>query len=366
MTEIVVLVFAIILAILGFCFGIYALWHFGHRAKLDEQWRSMIYQQLEYIRSQNEDRAGQTQVALGDIKSSSAESALMLLDTLSDKFHMLSSSLSSSQNNAHKILQQSLKNIDDGFKSVGEKVASLEHLGDMRASIDAFSKIFSSQKLRGQFGEFELDRVLSVGFGGAGRFYELQHRLENGRIADCVLRLSENEMVCIDAKFPLENYRRMVDASDESEIQKAAKDFEKDVKKHIADISSKYILPPSTLEYAIMFVPAQAVFLNICENDGLLEYALDRGVFIASSTTLLALTYSLKLLARDANLAKHAKELKLELAALSKDFSEYESSRQSLSKALKKVLGEVLALESKAQIILSRFQNIQNKQDDGA
>ncbi|BCX79575.1 DNA recombination protein RmuC [Campylobacter sp. 19-13652] len=315
--------------------------------------------QLELLRSLSEARAGQTERALGEIKASSAESALALSDTLIDRFYLLNSSLSKSQQNTQQLLQDSLKNIDDGFKAVREKVASIEHLGDLRDSIDEFSRIFSSQKLRGNFGEFELERVLSVGFGAASNLYELQHRLDNGRIADCVLKLAHDEIVCIDAKFPLENYRRMVDADDEATLKSATKEFEKDVKKHILDISSRYIMPPQTLEYAVMFVPAQAVFLRISESAGLLEYALERGVFIASASTLMPLIYSLKLLVRDVSLAKHANEVKAEISKLAQDFSEYESARVSLAKALKKAINDLSVLDARSQVLLTRFRAIE-------
>lgn len=315
--------------------------------------------QLELLRSLSEARAGQTERALGEIKASSAEAALALSDTLIDRFYLLNSSLSKSQQNTQQVLQESLKNIDDGFKAVREKVASIEHLRDLRDSINEFSRIFSSQKLRGNFGEFELERVLSVGFGAASNLYELQYRLENGRIADCALRLAHNEIVCIDAKFPLENYRRMVDAADEVSLKSAVKDFEKDVKKHITDISVRYILPPQTLEYAVMFVPAQAVFLCISESAGLLEYALERGVFIASASTLMPLIYSLKLLVKDVSLAKHANEVKAEISKLAQDFSEYESARASLAKALKKAISDLSVLDARSQALLTRFRAIE-------
>lgn len=315
--------------------------------------------QLEAMRLASESRAGQTERALGEIKASSAESALALSDTLIDRFYMLNSSLSKSQQSTQELLQNSLKNIDEGFKIVREKVAGIEHLGEMRESIDEFSKIFSSQKLRGNFGEFELERVLSVGFGASSGLYELQHRLSNSRIADCALKLADGEIVCIDAKFPLENYKRMIDANDEASIKALAKEFEKDVKKHIADISSRYILPPETLEYAVMFVPAQALFLSITENFGLLEYALERGVFIASAGTLMPLIYSLKLLTKDANLAKHANEVKAELARLAAEFSEYESARAGLAKALKKAISELNSLDIRSQALLARFSALE-------
>lgn len=376
MIEILMWVFAAA-TVLIFLFLIYFAFNIKRRDTAIEQWQNAISAQieairvagesrggqLELLRSISEARAGQTERALGEIKASSAEAALALSDTLIDRFYLLNSSLSKSQQSTQQTLQDSLKNIDEGFKTVREKVASIEHLGDLKDSLDEFSRIFSSQKLRGNFGEFELERVLSVGFGAASNLYELQYRLENGRIADCALKLAHEQTVCIDAKFPLENYRRMVDACDDNALKLATKEFEKDVKKHISDIASRYILPPQTLEYAVMFVPAQAVFLRISESSGLLEYALERGVFIASASTLMPLIYSFKLLVKDVSLAKHANEVKAEIAKLSQDFSEYESARASLAKALKKAISDLSVLDARSQTLLTRFRAIGGIED---
>ena len=122
------------------------------------------------------------------------------------------------------------------------------------------------------------------------KIYKLQYTFETGVIADCVLFAPEPlGMVAIDSKFPLDNYRLMIDKkAGIVERQNAEKNFKSDVKKHIDAIASKYIIKGVTSNQAIMFLPAEAIFaeLNAYHPD-IIDYAYKKRVWLASPTTLM-------------------------------------------------------------------------------
>lgn len=281
------------------------------------------------------------------------EQALNLQDSFIDRFYMLNTSLNSSLSKTNELLLGSLKNIDDGFKVVGQKVASIEHLGELKQSVEQLGRIFSSQKLRGKYGEIELERILELSYAAPGAHYALQKQLGNGKIADCVLYMSAG-WLCIDSKFPLENFWRLSEAQDDKAALSYEKEFEKDIKKHITDIATRYILPPQTMPYAIAFIPAEAVYVRACSL-GLLEFGLERKIFLASPSTLLALCYSFCLLKKDEAIARDAIKLRGELAGLSKYISELDQSRSSLRRHLQNASTQLSLLDAKVQSLAERL-----------
>ena len=126
--------------------------------------------------------------------------------------------------------------------------------------------ILTDKKTRGIFGEVNLEHIMANVFGANNKkIYQIQYPFDNNTIADCVLFAPEPlGTVAIDSKFPLENYQAMVNRSNTASVRaNAEKLFKADVKKHIDDISNKYIIPGVTSDQAIMFLPAEAIFAEI-------------------------------------------------------------------------------------------------------
>ncbi len=148
---------------------------------------------------------------------------------------------------------------------------------ELSKSIKDLHEAFKAPKLRGGFGERALvdlvSRVLPV------QSYEAQHKFSSGDIVDLLI-VTSNGSIPIDAKFPLENYNKLVKAPDDESVRKL---FSSDVKKHIKDIAKKYILPnEGTLEFALMYVPSDAVMYEILISEELSEAAESHHVFILS------------------------------------------------------------------------------------
>ena len=177
-------------------------------------------------------------------------------------------------------LDQNFEKTNKTFANVLERLSKIDEaqkkIDSLSNDIVSLQGILTDKKSRGIFGEVNLNHILSSVFGDKNdSIYKLQYSFDNGTIADAVLFAPEPlGVVAIDSKFPLENYRIMVDKKfSASDRQNAEKLFKTDVKKHIDAISNKYIIPSVTSNQAIMFLPAEAIFaeLNAYHSD-IIEY----------------------------------------------------------------------------------------------
>ncbi|MFZ1059558.1 MAG: DNA recombination protein RmuC, partial [Candidatus Rokuibacteriota bacterium] len=184
--------------------------------------------------------------------------------------------------------------LDEGFKKTNETFANvmarLATIDEAQKKIDGLTtnvvtlqELLGDKRSRGAFGEVQLEALVrNILPPGA---YEFQATISNKSRADCLLTLPEpTGKVAVDSKFPLENYNRMFDSTTtEAERIAAKRSFKADVKKHIEDIASKYIIEHETSDGAVMFVPAEAVFAEIhAYHDDLVDYAMRRRVWIVS------------------------------------------------------------------------------------
>ena len=165
------------------------------------------------------------------------------------------------------------ENFEKSNKTFANVLERLSRIDEAQKKIDSLSteivslqSVLTDKKTRGIYGEVNLNYILTSVFGEKNnRLYEIQYKLSNGFIADSVIHAPEPlGNVCIDSKFPLENYERMTNKSlSKEEREMATKMFKIDVKKHLEAISSKYIIPGETSNQAIMFLPAEAIFAEL-------------------------------------------------------------------------------------------------------
>ncbi|NLK64571.1 MAG: DNA recombination protein RmuC, partial [Tissierellia bacterium] len=167
-------------------------------------------------------------------------------------------------------------------------------------------------------------------------------------------------MLCIDSKFPLENYQRMIDVNNsEAERKQYSKDFKTNVKMHINDISSKYIIQGQTSDQAIMFIPAEAIFAEInAYHQDLLDYASEKKVWITSPTTLMSVLSTVQVVLRNIEREKYAGIIHEELNKLGKEFKLYKDRWESLAKNIKRVSEDVDKINITSNKIERKFDRI--------
>ncbi len=270
-------------------------------------------------------------------------------------------------------LDENFTRTNKTFTSVLERLSKIDEaqkkIENLSGDIVSLQSILTDKKSRGIFGEVNLKHILVSVFGEKNdKIYRLQYTLPNTTIADAVVFTPEPlGTVAIDSKFPLENYRLMVDKSlSQSERSMYEKAFKADVKKHIDAISSKYIIPGITSNQAIMFLPAEAIFaeINAYHND-LIEYAYKRNVWITSPTTLISSLTTIQVLLKNMERDKYAKVVHDELTKLGIEFSRYKERWDKLARSIETVNKDVDALNITSDKITKKFESISDvKLDD--
>ena len=216
--------------------------------------------------------------------------------------------------------------------------------------------------------EVNLEYILNNAFGpSSSGIYSIQHKMSNGYIADSLLYApAPLGTIAIDSKFPLENYQRMVDKNRSKEERIIyEKSFVNDVKKHINDISSKYIVPGETSDEAIMFLPAEAIFAEInAYHPELINYAYNKKVWITGPTTLISTLSIISMILKNMERDKYAKVIHEELDKLGIEFNRYKERWDKLSRSVKTVNQSLDELHTTTEKITRRFQSIKNVEID--
>jgi DNA recombination protein RmuC len=273
------------------------------------------------------------------------------------------------QNQVDAKLNKSLKETTETFQSVLTRLTKIDQaqkrIDDLSTNIGSLQDILNDKKARGAFGEVQLVNIFKSVFGVNEHLYKTQHTLSNFTKVDLMLFAPEPMgNVAIDSKFPFENYRRMLDAAP-GEVAVYEKQFKTDVKKHIDDIANKYIIANETADYAIMFLPAEAVFAQInAYHSDIIEYGYKRNVWLTSPTTLMALLTTLQVVLKNIERDKYARVIREELQRLSLEFTRYQSRWQALAKHIEQVSNDVRAVNITSDKIISRFSQIESVEFD--
>lgn len=269
-------------------------------------------------------------------------------------------------------LDENFDKTNKTFYSVLERLSKIDEaqkkIESLSGDIVSLQSILTDKKSRGTFGEVNLNNILISIFGeNNSKIYELQHKFDNGYIADAVM-YAPNPLgtVVIDSKFPLENYERMIDKNiSKTEREIYEKKFKIDVKKHIDDIKDKYIIEGVTSNQAFMFIPAEAVFaeLNAYHRD-IIEYAYKNRVWITSPTTLMSMLTVVQTVIKNMERDKYAVIIQKELSALSVEFSRYKERWDTLSRSIDKVSKDVKEVNITTEKITSKFDSINRVEID--
>jgi len=236
-------------------------------------------------------------------------------------------------------LDNAAKVVQEVSKSLGGLNEATKKVFDVGKDIASLQEILRSPKLRGGLGELFLGDLLGQIFPPA--HYTLQYRFKSGEAVDAVIRIGQS-LVPVDAKFPLENFRRVVETASEEERKAAKRKFIADVKKHVDAISGKYILPDEgTFDFALMYIPAENVYYELIIKDeavdtdkALLNYAFTKRVIPVSPNSFYAYLQTILLGLKGLHIEEQAQEILKNLARLSGDFRKFQEEFELVGKHL--------------------------------
>lgn len=269
------------------------------------------------------------------------------------------------------------KRLADGFEKTNETFtdvikrlalidAAQKKITELSSNVVSLQEILNDKRSRGTFGEVQLSSLIHNMI--PEQHFSFQHMLSNHKRPDCMLFLPEpTGNIAIDAKFPLENFRLLIDSSiHESDRQQAIKQFKIDIRKHIQDIAEKYIINGETADGAVMFIPAEAVFAEIhAHHSDLVEAAHKAKVWLVSPTTMMAILTTARAVLKDAATRKQVHEIQKHLRLLADDFDRFQMRMDNLAKRIAQAHTDIEQVHISSRKITQRFNQIERAEFDG-
>lgn len=263
----------------------------------------------------------------GRLDGVSGELSRTLSESLQKTTQALSGSIGS-------VREETRARIDEKFVQITERLGDLKATNDriveFSRSLDELQRMLQSPKLRGDFGEFALEQMLANLL--PAECYECQASFAGVRV-DALIHTPHGDL-CVDSKFPLDNFRRALDAVDATMREGALKVFSADVKSRIDEIAERYVAPPLTLDMALMFVPAETVYYELLTRPDILQYGRDRRVVPVSPNTMYAYLQALAVGFRGLKIHQEARRVEQMLAELRDRFDRFYEHFQKIGRHL--------------------------------
>lgn len=314
-----------------------------------------LTRRLGEISSQNELRIDALKMKIdGDLKymlENNRESLEKIRRTVDEK---LSGTLESKLSDSYKIIDARLAEV---YKGLGEVNSLAVSVGDIK-------KIFTNVKLRGTWGEVQLGALLSQMLA-PGQF-EASVKLtgEDNSLVDFAVRLpSADDKITylpIDSKFPVEEYTRLMEADTKEKEAEAAKNLERAVKKQADSISQKYIKPPKTCDFAIMYLPLEGLYAEVIKMTGLEGYLRSRRIIACGPTNLSALLSTLQTGFKTVAIEKRSGELWELLSAFKNEFEKFKEVLEKTQKKLREAQDIVDMAGRRTRTITKKLRDVED------
>jgi len=273
------------------------------------------------------------------------QSIMLLQQQIGELTNQLHGKIDESSRHSDKMLQDQFIETSKISKDMIEKLLKLEETNkqvvDFTDQLSNLEKILTNSKARGNLGEASLELIL--GNILPPQNYETQFQFKSGEVVDAVIKIKE-KLLPIDAKFSLENYRRVLNEEDKDKRVEFEKEFKKDLKKRI-DETSKYIKPEeNTLEFAFMFIPAEGIYYDLLINKvgsvkvntrNLIDYAFnEKKIIIVSPTTFAAYLQTVLQGLRALQIEESAKEIRKNVEKLNNHLASYKLHHERIGNQL--------------------------------
>ena len=306
----VFLVLGLVLAVL--IWWISTLRKSGQSNGLAEQEMSLLVKQLQALSDGQERLSG----GLHHVSEANAKTQTNMLALMEQRLAQVQQQLSENMHGSARRTAQSLGDLQQRLATIDK---AQENITKLSGDVLSLQDILSNKQTRGAFGEIQLHDIVIKALPQDS--FTMQATLSNGRRADCIIHLPNPPgPIAIDSKFPLEAYEAMRRASAEADLAEAARHFRTALRKHIKDISEKYIIEGETADGALMFLPSEAVYAEIHANfPDLVRESFAARVWIVSPTTCMATLNTMRAILKDARMRAQAGSIRRELGLLYQD-----------------------------------------------
>ena len=335
-------------------------------ALVEKSVESIMNKQMTNFVKELNDNNEKSSKNIGDFQLKTQEFLTQRIDALNkrldEKIQALDKKVDEKLEKGFQGTSESMAQVRERLKAIDEAQKQMEGLGKEVVSL---KNVLEGNQTRGQYGEYQLSMVLNSVFGDTYGCYEEQYTMKKVKDgddvrADAVVFMPEpNKMICIDSKFPFQQYKRLFEAETEEEKDALKKEFASDVKKHITVIKEKYIVENKTAPEALMFIPNDGVFAFIHHDlPEVVDYAREKRVILTSPSTLPPMLVTLNMIKIDSERAKNAKEISKQLAKLGKDFEMFGREWDTFSKQLETASKSREKLDNRVNKITGKFDSI--------
>lgn len=236
----------------------------------------------------------------------------------------------------NQTLQENTRSLNQRLDAAARVIAGVQkgvgEMSEIGRNMRDLSEFLRSPKLRGNVGEQVLKEILSQML--PRQSFSLQYSFRSGVTVDAAIKTGQG-IIPVDAKFPMENFRKMASSQTEAEKKSAEKEFVRDVKTHIDAISSKYILDDEgTYPFALMYLPSEAVYYEVVNNPTLFEYGAKKSVMPVSPTTFYAYIKAILMSLEGQKIEARAREILAAIRAIQKDYTKVEDNLSTLGRHL--------------------------------
>ena len=294
---------------------------------------------------------------LQTVSEAQAKAQLSMINMMEERLAKVQLQMNENLSHSSRRTAQSLGDLQQRLSTIDK---AQEKITKLSGDVLSLQDILSNKQTRGAFGEIQLTDIVSKALPSDG--FELQATLSTGKRADCLIKLPNPPgPIVIDSKFPLEAYEALRNASSETETSSAVRLFRTSVRKHIKDISEKYIVEGETADGAILFLPSEAVYAELHANfSDLVREGFSARVWIVSPTTCMATLNTMRAILKDAHMREQAGAIRNELTLLYQDVDRLGVRVESLDRHFNQAAKDISDIKISADKAGRRAKRLDN------
>ena len=294
---------------------------------------------------------------LQTVSEAQAKAQLSMINMMEERLAKVQLQMNENLSHSSRRTAQSLGDLQQRLSTIDK---AQEKITKLSGDVLSLQDILSNKQTRGAFGEIQLTDIVSKALPSDG--FELQATLSNGKRADCLIKLPNPPgPIVVDSKFPLEAYEALRNASSETETSTAVRSFRISVRKHIKDISEKYIIEGETADGAILFLPSEAVYAELHANfSDLVREGFTARVWIVSPTTCMATLNTMRAILKDARMREQAGAIRNELTLLYHDVDRLGVRVESLDRHFNQAAKDISDIKISADKAGRRAKRLDN------
>lgn len=303
------------------------------------------------------DKHAALQGRLSQMAEDSVKRETMFRESLDARLDTVSQKVGQSLNETQERSTQNLKQLHERLALIDRAQKNIEAL---TGEVSGLQRMLSNKQSRGTFGEKQMQDMIADFL--PPNSFRFQETLSNQKRVDALIDLPNDQgSLAIDSKFPLESWRRMDGAENEFERKAAERDFIRDIKAHVKAISEKYLIPGETHDIALLFLPSEAIYLDLHTHfQHLIDDSFQKRVMIVSPTSFMATLHTIRAVMRDAQMREQAHVIQREVGEMAKDVDRLDQRVAKLQTHFNQSTEDIRNIRISTEKITKRSEKIES------